>query len=167
MSRLTNVIPCKVLLILYQTLVFPYLNYYNVIWGCAGASTMSKLITLQKRAVRVIVGAQYRATTSPLFGKLQMNDLNVLQTVTYMFNIKYNLLPQSCTHLVLITNKDHHYDTRTYSYFAKDSFRINAREHSISIHGPRAWDSLPSEIQDCTSLAVFKKKVSLHLINAY
>ena len=65
MSRVRNYLPQKVMLMIYHTLIFPYLSYCNVFWGTARLSFLNKLLILQKRAVRLCTGAGYRASSSP------------------------------------------------------------------------------------------------------
>ena len=37
----------------------------------------------------------------------------------------------------------------------------------IRVYGPKLWNSLPSDIQDSTSLATFKIELKKHFINRY
>src|ERR1044072_8113683 len=54
MRRLCNILPSEVLLTLYNTLIYPYLSYCNIIWGCAKITVLHKLMVLQKRAICII-----------------------------------------------------------------------------------------------------------------
>ena len=44
----------KTLFRIYNSLIFPYLSYGLVAWGQAAKTHLEKLLTLQKRAVRLI-----------------------------------------------------------------------------------------------------------------
>lgn len=55
------------LLLLYYSLVFPYLTYCVVVWGNNYKSSLHPLIILQKRAVRIIHKAGYCDHTNALF----------------------------------------------------------------------------------------------------
>lgn len=61
MSKSRFYLSRKSLLSLYYTLVYPYLNYCNIIWSSNYPSNLNKLLLLQKRIVRIICGAEYLA----------------------------------------------------------------------------------------------------------
>ena len=107
MSRVRNYLPQKVMLMIYHTLIFPYLSYCNVVWGTAKLSFLNKLLILQKRAVRLCTGAGYRASSSPLFKRLHLlkiTEINKLQTVMFVLKFKLGLLPTSCINYVAISD---------------------------------------------------------------
>ena len=65
-------------IMLYRALVESRILYCISIWGGANQSYLGKIISLQKKAVRVVFGAPYNSHTEPLFGKigaLQFTDL--------------------------------------------------------------------------------------------
>ena len=68
-------LPSKSLLTLYYALIYPYLTYCNFIWACTYVTNMQRIYLLQKRAVRVISKADYKASSKPLFANLKI--LNV------------------------------------------------------------------------------------------
>ena len=59
--RLSTFMPKHVLRTLYCTLVLPYFSYCNIVWGSTYQSRLKKLCILQKKIVRIISGASYRA----------------------------------------------------------------------------------------------------------
>ena len=63
-GRLRNALPLHILLTLYYTLIYPYLSYCNIIWGCASATLLRKLIVLQMRSMRIITSSPYLSVES-------------------------------------------------------------------------------------------------------
>ena len=64
---------------LYNSFIYPYFTYCNHIWGCAYATHLKKLITLQKKVIRIICNAKRRTHSYPLFlqlGILKFTDIN-------------------------------------------------------------------------------------------
>ena len=45
--------------IIYNSLMYPHLQYGNIVWGNAAMKHLNKLITSQKRAIRNISHAEY------------------------------------------------------------------------------------------------------------
>ena len=71
-----------------------------IIWGSAGASTMHKLVILQKRAVRIITRSHFRAASNPLFVRLnllKMTDIHRFQVAIFVFKFIHFLIPVSCS----------------------------------------------------------------------
>jgi len=68
-------VPRKVLVMLYHTLIYPYLVYCNISWGNASSSLLNSLFLFQKQAVRICTGSNYRSSSSPLFSKYQLLKL--------------------------------------------------------------------------------------------
>ena len=66
-----NYLPENVLLSLYYSLVYPYLNYCIEAWGSCCVSTMESLFLLQKKFIRVICGIGYYDSTSTAFSRLK------------------------------------------------------------------------------------------------
>ena len=63
---------------LYYSLVYPHLQYCNVIWGCAPISYINKILLLQK-IVRIITKSNYLAHTDEISSRtniLKIDDLN-------------------------------------------------------------------------------------------
>ena len=57
---------------LYYTLVYPYIHYCNVIWANNYPTRLSRIVILQKRAVRAIAKIQYRDSTENVLKELKM-----------------------------------------------------------------------------------------------
>ena len=168
MGRSRKILPRNVLLMLYYTMVYPYLNYCNLIWGSANCSTLHKLGCLQNRAIRLITDSKSRVSCGPLFVQLRLlklSDINTFQTAQFMYKFKYHHLPISCMRYVTVAVGHRFHETRKVFYFNMESFRTVIRERSISIRGPRVWDSLPSEIQDSPSIGSFKRQLINWLID--
>ena len=79
---------------------------------------------MQKRAVRAITNAYYRAHAKPLFlqlGVLDIYQINTFYTANFMFLYHSHSLPSSLNTLFVTGNQIHTYDTRHAS-----DYRIHA-----------------------------------------
>ena len=56
-------LPSKSLLTLYYALIYPYLTYCNLIWTSTFVTNLQRIYLLQKRAVRTISKADYKASS--------------------------------------------------------------------------------------------------------
>ena len=68
----------KTLLTLYYAFTYPYFTYCLNIRGNTFGTYLDPLLKLQKRAIKILCGAQKKARTEPLFSKLKLLTLSEL-----------------------------------------------------------------------------------------
>ena len=56
---LKYIFPKHILKTLYMTLIYPYFNYCNIIWGAADSTAIEPLVLLQKKVIRIINGTNF------------------------------------------------------------------------------------------------------------
>ena len=168
-NRIKRLVSRHLLLTLYNSLIYPYLLYCNIVWGGAGVTALRKILTLQKRCVRIITGAHYRASSSPLFIQLQVikiSEIHIFTVAQFMYKIKFCLLPQHLLHFAALSLDDH-YNTRKKNQFVFVFARTNFRQRNIRFCGPKIWDALPVEIQNTCARALFKRNLLHYLLSLY
>ena len=112
LSKLKYLLPKNVLFMIYNSIVLPYLNYCNHIWGNTYKSQLSKLYILQKKAARIITKSHVRSPSAPLFKELQIlsiYDLITLNTLIFMYSINANSL--SDKYSFVLNSNIHNYNT--------------------------------------------------------
>ena len=110
LNRLKQILPQHILLLLYNSLILPHINYMIQVWG----HNNKKITQLQKRAIRVITSSKYLAHTEPLFkslGILKVGDIFKLQQYKFYYRFIHNSLPDYFQNLVINRNM-HHHNTR-------------------------------------------------------
>ena len=70
--RAQYMLDSRCLLLLYNALVLPFLNYCLQIWGNSYTTNLYNLIIAPKKILRIIDHAGYRDHTSPIFKKYQV-----------------------------------------------------------------------------------------------
>ena len=122
---------CKTKLMLYYTLIYPYITYCNSTWSSTYVSNLNRIYFLQKRAVRAVTNSDYRAHTAPLFSKLGILDIfliNTLDIAKFMLRYHNNLLPPLLLNLFMTNREVHRYDTRTAGNYRMHSCRTNIKK---------------------------------------
>ena len=109
-------IPNDALIMLYGTLVEPYLRYCNTTWGNCGATLLNRLQTLQNRAARVITGISCEDADHNRILK-NLNILNVrqlvdLNTASLMYRVENDSVPEHVRNMFTKCIEIHAYDTR-------------------------------------------------------
>ena len=83
MNKVKHVLDHKTMRILYCSLILPYFTYCVEIWGNTYTTNIKPLVTLQKRAVRIIHKVEAREHTNGLFISLGLNVLILLNYRLY------------------------------------------------------------------------------------
>ena len=112
LAKLKYTVPQKVLCMVYNSLVLPYLSYCNLVWACNSANKLTPIIVLQKRAVWIILKAEPCAHSSPLLKKLDLlkvTDICCFQTALFMFKFLQSQLPCKFNDYFSHASSVHHY----------------------------------------------------------
>ena len=153
---------------LYYSLIYPYLFYCVSVWASTYPSNLRRLITLQKRVVRIMSRTAFDAHTEPLFKNLRilnLKDIYKLQIGKFTYQCKSGLLPDSFNDMFLVTRQVHSYGTRSSELFYLPQCRTNITKFSISFQGPNFYNSLSPEIRNATSTASFCSKLKAFLLS--
>ena len=147
-NRLKNFLPRPILRMIYNALIQPHINYGILLWG----HTNSRVIKLQKWAVRAITGSKYNAHCDPLFKQLSILkvwDTHKLNAIKFFHKYKNNALPASfCNILVAPITPTHPQNTR---YRNEPRYPVPNTVHSestVRYYIPDLIKSLPKCITD-------------------
>jgi len=167
LNKLREYLPEHILLLLYNALILPHLNYCIILWGCCNNYLLDRLYKLQKRAVRIITNSFYLSHSKPLFIKL--NILPIYQLYEYnlgifMYSFHKQLLPKLFDSLFIQNSDVHNYDTRSKSHLRVTYGRTHFSHTIITYKGPILWNNLPEELKDSVSLNSFKIKLKRLLL---
>ena len=170
--KLGHLLSTPVLLQLYNTLILPYLNYCNIVWGSAPEIVLNKLHVLQKKAMRIVDKTSFRAHSDPIFKKhrvLNIKNIRRFQILIFMFKFIHGFLPDTFLNYFKKTANVHSYNTR---YAASLSFAIcfaktNRRKNTVKIIGPYLWNNLPDLIKQKLSFYGFKLHLKRYLLQNF
>jgi hypothetical protein len=154
------------LLTLYYSMIYPYLQYCNIVWASMYTSNLSWLVILQKRVV--INNSRYNSHTNLIFENpriIKFHDFYKLQTGQFMFLYINNTLPENFENMFKLNKEVHNYDTRSACVFHIDETpRTNLRQFSIKYQGPFFYNSLPeSNVRNSVSIRSLIRKFKIHL----
>ena len=167
--RLKHLLPKRILLLLYYSLVLPHLDYCNVIWGRTTQSNLQKLQTLQNRYARMILNAEFLTPHKQMLQTLHWQS--VTQRIQYntglmMYKIMNDLAPAYLQSLV--EKRDVQIVTR-YAIACPlliQKPRTDYYKKSFHYQGSLLWNNLPDCVRSSHSLVQYKKHIkSLSLID--
>lgn len=128
---------------LYFAFIYPYISYGNIAWGSTYKSRLTKIHRLQKRIVRIMSHAERTSNSRPLMvhhGVLNVYEINVLQTMVFLYKHQHHLLPEVFT--PYFQRVQHRYNSRLMKYGYREKLFFGKRKHSIVCRGPYIWNRL-------------------------
>ena len=170
LRMLKHSFPSRILKSIYHSLIYPYFNYGNIIWGAAATTLLDPLRRLQRKCIRIICSATFDAPTGILFKRL--NLLNIDQIYDFkcanfiyctLNNIKYTLFKES----VHRNGSFHSYSTRSRDQLRPNHCRLTRFFTSFINYGMRKWNVIPANIKSAKSVYSFKRKLKKYFINQH
>ena len=158
------------LLLLYYSLVQPYLQYGIVLWGNAYQKHLVKLEIAQKKAIRAITGGKYNESTSPLFRSiniLKLKDLLDLHTIQLMYRFINKELSEPLLHIFKYHGEVHDHDTRQSADPRPPKANSQILSKSFLCRGPTLWMTLDNNIKNSRTKSKLTKQVKYRFIREY
>ena len=157
------------LVMLYNTMVLPHLQYCIINWGNfkqdSNIRLKNKILNLQKCLVRLICSVNRISHADPLFHRLnalKIDDLYEQSIRIFSYKLSRNQLPKVISSM--FTKADHDHNTRNAN---SNLFVTRSHNRSIKSIAPKCWNSLPLELKQCPSVASFKVNSKKSLLTTY
>ena len=168
--RSSHILGSKHLLLLYNALVLSTLTYGIQVWGSTYPTKFAKIVTLQKKIVRIIDHASFLAHTSPLFKKynlLKFMDLRSVMQIYVAHQFICNTLPPPLADNFILEPQNLTRAAREPRHFSVPREDPNYRRFSIFFAAPTSWNThIASKIRnldDVPRSKSFFKKVTKKL----
>ena len=133
--------------------------YCMEIWGNTYKYNLKGIVLLQKRAIRIISGANRLAHTNKLFYDLKLlklNDMVEYQTLKIMYRAFNNNLPKNIQDM-FVQNTDVNYSVRQKNNFKTKYVRTTLKSMSVSSRGVKLWNKLDKKLAYTPDILTFKK----------
>ena len=153
----------ETLMTLYTGIVEPHFRYCCSVWGCAGSTELNQLQKLQNRAARIITNSSFDTPSRPLIDQLGWKTIEQLvasESKTMVFKSLHELAPQYLCDLFTRNSKCSSYVLRN----SETDLRLPMKKSSngqkcFSYRGAKAWNDLPADTKQASSLNSFKKSI--------
>ena len=163
--------PINALVLVYNSLFLPFLQYSIIIWGQTFTSYLEPLVLLQKKIVRAIAHQHLLSHTLSIiqsFKLLQLYDILRMKLLCFVYEAINKLNPY-CFHGFFLLNSEFH------EYFTRHTRRSNRgdvfRNHknsfqyglkSIRNMGTKTWNDLSEILKNSTSNFLSKKAQKIY-----
>ena len=168
--KLKSYFPHSTLLMLYSTMILPYLNYGILAWGNSNKHLMDRLYVLQKKAIRIIFDKDFFSHTNPLFyvnKLLKAQDLYDYNLGQFMYKYCNNELPNVFSSMFTKNSSIHKYPTRQSNSLHLPLTRTLFAKRTFNFTGPKLWNSLDQSLKEPQKLQTFKQKYRKILLEKY
>ena len=152
----------KTLLTLYNSFLYPYLNYCLPVWGNTFETYFDPLVKLQKWAVRIIAGVKRYTPSDSLFKQykiLKLNQIYIYMVHILMFKYRYNTLPEIFSNFFERINASRFHDS-----FKTPLMHSELRRRTIRFAGVQIYNYISKRISLDVSIATFKSSVKSYII---
>lgn len=153
-------------MLLYNTLIYPHVHYCNLIWGNANVSYFKRLVTLQKRAIRIVCSLDFRESTVDAFminGILNITQLNVFLSSIFVYKWLYHKLPSIFDCYFTFVKTNHSYGTRCDLLLRLPLRRTEHGKRCIKNHCSNVWNSIIRYLLPPNNITQFKDELRTYI----
>ncbi|CAB4007131.1 Hypothetical predicted protein, partial [Paramuricea clavata] len=148
----------KLLLLLYNSIAKPTLEYCCSVWGNCSTDALGRVTSAQKRAARILLNADYTIPSITLFKEINLipiHDTICHRILLQTFKCIHNISPPCLS--TLMEKPTHHHSTRA---IANNNVHIpkarsNAGKRRFSFIASTLWNNFPNEAKKITSQPSF------------
>lgn len=158
LRSLSKTCTLEVLKMAYFGLIYSHLSYGIRLWGSCSKQQFLRVFRLQKKAVRIIFGLDYRESCRSAFrelGLLTLPSLYIFEVILYCHT--------KCT--LEQGMQIHNYETRSRTNFRPQQHRTSAHAHLPKQVGVRLINVLPGELKNNQNLNQFKARLKRLLVS--
>lgn len=168
LSKIKHFISINYRIIFYRAFIQPHLDFCNVVWGGTGRTNLNRLLLLQKRACKVILGPEYTSFSESMekINSLTIYQRILIQKAKFMYKVHNRLLPS----YVLDMYEYREFNITEIRSISQLDFkiprpRIDLFKESMSYSGPMIWNKISTEIRLSNTINQFTAKLTNWLKN--
>ena len=147
LAKIRHLVNSNILSQLYYSLNYPFLTYGLLVWGNTYQTTLKSIVSLQKRAIRIMTFSKPDEHSGPLFKQLEilkLKDLVYFYNALFMYKFHNNLLHKEYDQFFQLISSVHKYNARLASrspYYIKN-IRTNYGKFNIHFVAAAIWNNL-------------------------
>ena len=156
------------LIIIYNSLCLPHVNYCNLIWASTYNSNIQPVQQHLKRAEKIINKKINHDNTIylKLIHNFNLTSLITYHTAIFVYKQLYNKMPSTFPKYYTINNT---IKTRQKNFIKLNMARRNICYFHVKFRGPKIWNNLLKKglIVEEEKLNIFKKKIKTFIRDNY
>ena len=171
-SKARYYVNVDILIMLYYSLIYPFLTYGIQVWGLTYPTYLKPVTTLQKRVVRLMTFSDPRSHSEPLLKSLRLlkfSDVIHLEILSFVYQCYHKLSPCFVNYFSPVSSI-HSYNTRqpqVDNLFVKSVHTTQYGIRSLSYTGPKLWNSLSINVNKINPFSSFRRHIKNTVIDSY
>ena len=159
--KIRNLVPKKILLLLYNALVDSYLRYSMMAWGSCSSTLLDTLQAAQNKILRTIFFKPLDFDISSLYSEQKIFDVKniyIHEVNKLIHSVYYQYSPDAF--LNYFEQILHNYSTRINesTYFITTRPKSELGKKSLRFSGVKQWNKLPSSLKEIAEPKIFHKE---------
>ena len=156
---------------IYHALVYPYLLYGVMSWGCASENVKKKVKSAQNRVLKIMRFIPFGSfDMKPIYEEmniLQVDDIYRLEVGKFMYKFNNDILPENFQNYFKHVSAIHNHNTRTTANLSMNPIRSNTKfsKNTLKYKGVEVWNSIPSDIKHLPSVKSFSRQMKTFVVN--
>ena len=156
----------------YNAMIKQTMLYASTVWASCSVENIRKVFRLQKRAARVILGADTKANSVKLFKQLGWVPFYHEARISKLILVYKRILGECPPYLtqMLVRNLDVHGRSSRHGHLNLICPRFKRETEggrSFSVLTSRLWNMLPTHIKNQPTPTSFKKSIFKHFMDSY
>ena len=168
LKRLKPILNPSSLLLIFNSIVLPHFDYGDLIYDSSSAENLERLQKLQNRAARILTGSSLREHRQHMFEKLQwlsLQNRRFLHKCIMIYKCLNKLAPSYLYDRIFKNKNIHTHNTRRCNDLRPQRTpRTATYAKSFEVSGPLAYNALPDDIKNSTSLKQFSSAIFKFLV---
>ena len=159
--RLRSKLNASQKLVLYNSFIMTHFNYCPVIWMFCGKTANRKIDNIQRKALQSLYN-DFSSNHEELLEKgkhLTIHKMNKRHLLVQVFKCLNKENPPFLDNIFIPKSTIYMNLRRNDTLILPKTSTITWGIHSISYRGSRAWNTLPDDIKDISSLEIFKRSI--------
>lgn len=162
----------KVKKLLFETLVKPHVNYCSTIFNYANQDAITRIQTALNDGMRAVLNVTVPMDTHVVdmikeLNMLKFEDMVYLDSMTMIYKLENDLLPEHLTRYLRRRREVHEHDTRIRDNFYLGSRRMQGAHNTIFYKSVTKYNQIDHSIKESTSVKQFRRKITKQLIEDY
>ena len=156
----------------YNAMIKQTMLYASTVWTSCSVENIQKVFRLQKRAARVILGADTKANSVKLFKQLGWVPFYHEARINKLIVVYKRIFGECPSYLtqMLVRNVDVNGRSSRHGHLNLICPRFKRETEggrSFSVSTSRLWNMLPTHIKNQSTLTSFKKSIFKHFMDSY
>ena len=175
LRKLKGIVPLNVIKLLYNSFIQAHIYYCPTIWGLGSKSSLDKIFSAQKKAIRTIsenyINYYYDKKTGkppghtkPIFNDnqiLSVHNIIYIQTLALLQKVYNNVAPAMIRNLFELntqqTRSTQHRAVKEETFFRVPKTRKTMLDNTVFIKGPKLYNKAATEFNRSINLNIGTK----------